>query len=184
MPAHKQDVGTRFWAKVDKSGDCWLWTGLRSKQGYGKFYLEGRTLGAHRVALALSMGLAVPVDDLWTLHHCDNPPCVNPAHLYLGTPSDNVRDMVVRRRQPRGNDHWTHREPQRLTRGDDHWTRRDGGLAGERNGRAKLTAQDVADIRAAYAAEGGPSQSELGRRYGVTQVQISSIIRRKAWAAA
>lgn len=181
MAAHKQDPVARFWAKVDKTGDCWVWTAGLNRFGYGKFYFEGRTVGAHKASLALHEGTAL--SDRWVLHHCDNPPCVRPDHLYYGTPAENVHDAIVRGRVVTGDDHWTHREPERLTRGDDHWTRRmPGATAGERNGRAKVTAADAAAIRVTYAA-GGISQSTLASQYGVSQVQISHIIRGAAWKA-
>jgi hypothetical protein len=86
----------RFWEKVDKSGDCWLWTGHRGCKGYGAAWAEGRHQAAHRVSWELAFG-AIP-DGLHVLHHCDNPPCVNPDHLWLGTNSDNQRDCVAKGR--------------------------------------------------------------------------------------
>jgi hypothetical protein len=86
----------RFWAKVDKSGDCWLWTGATGgKDGYGKIQRGRRGMGylwAHRVAFDLEYG-AIPLG-LQVLHRCDNPLCVRPEHLFLGTRSDNMRDAA------------------------------------------------------------------------------------------
>lgn len=104
----------RFWAKVDKNGPivpgmttpCWLWTGARAG-GYGKVYVGGRSggmVGAHRVAWEVLVG-PIP-DGLRVLHRCDNPPCVradpDPAlsHLFIGTQSDNLRDMAAKGRNP------------------------------------------------------------------------------------
>lgn len=91
----------RFWAKVDRSGGpeaCWPWTGARAWNGYGQFGDGGQIHIASRVAWELSCG---PIaEGLHVLHRCDNPPCVNPAHLFLGTHSDNMRDMVAKGRLP------------------------------------------------------------------------------------
>jgi hypothetical protein len=98
-------VETRFWSKVNKNGaearpglgPCWLWTAgtFKNPQGfrYGAFWLNhlGQNIQAHRFSLELSTGLSVP-DDLCVCHHCDVPLCVNPAHLFLGTNGDNIRD--------------------------------------------------------------------------------------------
>ena len=87
----------RFMAKIQKTDGCWLWTGSLSKFGHGRFnanWKSGPVL-AHRFALGLVHGW--PIDG-WVLHRCDNPKCVNQEHLYIGTPIDNMRDMVARRR--------------------------------------------------------------------------------------
>ena len=97
----------RFWSKADKSGDCWLWAASKTESGYGKFgwRVDGRhTMArAHRVAWELTNG-PVPTNTN-VLHRCDNPSCVNPAHLFLGSQTDNMRDMIHkgRRRASVGN---------------------------------------------------------------------------------
>lgn len=91
----------KFWAKVDVRGpdECWPW--LRAKQGFGHGVVRVPTLSrnvpAHRVAWWLANGRQ-PQSDMYVLHTCDNPPCCNPAHLYEGTPADNVRDIYERGR--------------------------------------------------------------------------------------
>lgn len=94
------------WKRIDKRGvdECWLWTGARDVSGYGVFRIEGRYYKAHRVVYSLeheSIELRGPKDryaKALVLHHCDNPPCCNPKHLYLGDLWDNARDKVKRNR--------------------------------------------------------------------------------------
>ena len=88
----------RFWSKVDRSGGpdaCWPWTGSRHRFGYGWFRVNRKTMTAHRMSLMLA---GVDVTGLQACHTCDNPPCVNPAHLYAGTPKQNGEDASRRGR--------------------------------------------------------------------------------------
>jgi hypothetical protein len=133
----------RFWALVDKSGGpeaCWPWKSSVYKNEYAHFETDEGQYGAHRIAWAIANG-AIP-EDLWVLHKCDTPACVNPGHLWLGTRQDNIDDMIKKGRQNRGTS----------------------------NGSAKLTEDLVRSIRAEYAA-GGVTQSELAVKYGVSSVQ-------------
>lgn len=94
----------RFWRKVDVRGadDCWEWSGATNSSGYGQITVRtGLTVYAHRLSAAIHFGMFD--QRLWVLHHCDNRRCVNPAHLYLGTVTDNVRDMLER---GRSNNYW------------------------------------------------------------------------------
>jgi hypothetical protein len=149
----------RFWAKVDKSAQngCWLWTAaVYGKLSYGLFTFEGRSQPAHRVAWKLFIG-PIP-DGLKVCHNCpggDNPACVNPAHMFLGTQKDNIQDAVKKGR----------------------WN--SNPRIGEAHHNHKLTEQDIPVIRELNMQ--GVSKSELGRRYGVSSNTIGSICRRKMW---
>lgn len=98
-------VEQRFWAKVDRRGpdDCWLWAASLNNWGYGRFRLNGRARSAHVIAWTLARG-DIPAG-LFVLHNCpsgDNPACVNPGHLWLGTHQDNMDDMARKGRRYRG----------------------------------------------------------------------------------
>ena len=143
----------RFWEKVDTSGDCWEWQAYIDNDGYGTFKIDGRHVGAHRAAFTLSSGDDIP-DGKFVLHHCDNPSCVRPSHLYVGTNADNMRDRASRSRGP--------------------------DFRGERNPSAKLTARDVRWIRKAYAAGLG-SHKQLGERFGVVRKTVSKLLAGHTW---
>jgi hypothetical protein len=147
------DWTDRFWRKVARTTwtECWIWMGAKKSDGYGSARIDGRWTGAHRCAYELANG-HVPAG-LHVRHKCDVPLCCNPAHLEVGTRADNMRDMTERCRQARG----------------------------EASGRAKLTAAQVAEMRAKHAA-GGCTQLSLAAEYGVSFQQVSLIVNGRLWS--
>lgn len=163
-------VATKFWARVERGTptECWRWTARRNANGYGTLKVNGRQWLAHRVAWALTVG--TDPGPLLVCHHCDNPGCVNPAHLFVGTASDNAQDMVRK-----GRAH-LQKHPELSP-----YTLYPGSRPkGERNGRARVTEAVVTEIRAMRA--GGMSQAAIGRKVGLSQQQISHIVRGVCWA--
>jgi len=148
-----------FWERVAPGPGCWIWSGSRIHHGYGRVKRDRRLELAHRVAWELVNG-PVP-DGLCVLHHCDNPPCVNPAHLFVGTNSDNILDAVAKGRAA----HQSH--PERVARGE--------GTAA-----AKLTAAQVIEIRQLHRPR-RVSYPMLARRYGVSKQTIKNIVTGRWW---
>lgn len=149
-------IESRFWAKVNKQGPihpvlksrCWLWTATKFSSGYGVFSF-GAGQRANRYSWILHYG-DIP-EELFVLHKCDNPACVNPKHLFLGTHQDNMDDMTQKKRQavgdrngsrtkpeclPRGEQHWSKIHPDKIVRGDRHGLRKhpEKAARGDRNG--------------------------------------------------
>lgn len=150
----------RFFSRVDKASHpdgCWLWTGNRMLNGYGRY--GQRT--AHRLSYEMHHG---PIrDGLMVCHRCGNRACVNPEHLYAGTARDNARDMIE------------HGTPTQVL------TRNKNAKRGAENVLAKLTDDEVREIRRLYA-EGGHTLSALGKMFGVAATNIHSIVRRHTWS--
>lgn len=135
---------------IDLETGCWNYIGCLNEHGYGIFGILNKTYLAHRVSWKLYVG-EIP-KGLHVLHHCDNPRCINPEHLFLGTPKDNALDKVSKDRQTKG----------------------------EVNGGAKLTDEQAAEIRF-LAALGVETQEKLARRFGVSQPTVSFILSGKTW---
>lgn len=147
----------KFWTYVDKSAGadaCWPWTGAKNNGGYGVVRHNSKHVGAHRRAWVFANGCELTTEQ-FVCHRCDNPPCVNPAHLFIGTNAENVADMWAKGRG---------RYPD--LRGEDH-------------GMARLTEQDVRDIRARLAA--GDAPSALASEFGVHAAHIRNIGYRRFW---
>jgi hypothetical protein len=103
------EIYTRFWSKVKQLGpcDCWLWTAGTRKSGYGKFKLKGKEIRAHRFAYMITHKSFLSEHEL-VLHHCDNPSCCNPNHLFKGTTQDNVKDRCIKGRSKGGRRMYIH----------------------------------------------------------------------------
>lgn len=153
----------RFWVKVNKAGptpehcpelgSCWEWRASRTKWGYGHFYVRGKDLGAHRASWVIAMG-AIP-QGLCICHHCDNPPCVNPAHLFLGTHKTNAEDKYRKGRQ-----------------GDGRTRRR---VNPNFKPRSKVTVQDIRLIRERFAS-GEATKLQIATEFGICRRHVQRIV--------
>jgi len=166
-PLRPQDIA-RFWKKIHIRGpdECWEWQAAKVPYGHGHFSLEGREFRAHRIMWEIFNG-PIP-NGLFLCHRCDNPPCCNPRHLFLGTQADNIRDAVRKDRMATGERHGRHTHPERTARG-------------EQNGQSKLTAKKVRAIRCKYS-DGDINMGALAQEYGVHETAIQRIVRHKTWA--
>lgn len=149
------EVVRRFWSKVRKTRGCWRWVGTVHKRGRGQFWDGSRMTVAARFSYELLVGEIPP--GLYVCHHCDNPLCVRPDHLFVGTQNDNMKDMAAKGRANRS--------------------------VGARNGRAKLTEADVRYIRANWTYRSRThSQKQLAAAFGVDVITIQQVLYRKRWA--
>lgn len=137
-----------------EDGKCWEWV-RASSRGYGQLGVAGKLAHAHRLAYELACGI-IPTG-LFVLHSCDNPPCINPEHLHLGTASDNIRECVERGRFSRN-----------TARGELHYS-------------AKLTKSDVREI--VRLNHLGVSIKTLSIKYGIHKANIRLIVMRRIWAS-
>ena len=148
----------RFWSKVNKDGPtqphmetpCWEWTGKRIVAGYGQFFFDGAHRFATHIVWRLIYGSDVPKGK-HVLHRCDNPPCVNPEHLFLGDQKENMEDAVIKNRH-------SHKETHGMT---------------------KLSATDVEAIRAMGKEK--KTYFEIALRFGISFQHVGQIINHKRW---
>ena len=174
-PPRTIPIATRFWAKVDTDGECWEWTARRYPTGYGSFYHspENPVAYAHRVSWELHFG-PIPAE-MWVCHLCDNPPCVRPDHLFLGSRQDNIADMWGKARGSRKG------PGAGVLRGANHPYRRDPSLIRRGEQRPhKLTADEVETIRRLYAG-GGFTHKALAAEFGVHKSTISKLTLGNSW---
>lgn len=142
----------KFWSRVDKSqgtDGCWTWTAGKFQRGYGCMTMNNKSYETHRLSWQMHYG-QIP-DGIQVCHHCDNPSCVNPAHLFLGSIADNMVDKTRKGRQARGS----------------------------RHANAKLTEAQVLEIRDLRSK--GMTITALAKKYGVDHTLISYIVLRKGW---
>lgn len=148
---------TRFWQKVNKSDDpdqCWEWIASTDKFGYGQFRVGNKIIGSHCVSWEIHNG-KIP-NRLCVLHSCDNPKCINPKHLFLGTRADNNRDMVAKGRNII--------------------------LKGEKHGNAKLTDESVIEIRKRYKKYSKDNNIyTLGKEFNVHPTLIAYVVKHINW---
>lgn len=144
------DVLDRFFIKVNKTSYCWIWTAGISKSGYGVFDLYGKSKSAHRVSWEIHNGISP--GKLHVLHNCDNRVCVNPTHLFLGTPKDNMQDKVKKHRQAKG----------------------------LKNGKGKLSNKQIQEIRSLVKLK--KPYSEIAVAYQITKAYVSMIALNKTRA--
>ena len=148
----RKHITERFWSKVSISAEseCWEWQGAKTSGGYGCILIDGKAKTAHRIAFLLHYH---HLPDLDICHSCDNRACCNPHHLWAGTESDNMRDMVEKGRS-------LHRH-------------------GSQNPFSRFTEETVLEIRRLVAS--GMKQADVGRKFGVSKGQVSKIILRQSW---
>jgi len=173
----------KFWSLVEiKSEDeCWPWKGLRFSRGYGRFCVNGRVESSNRTALVLS-GVDIP-ERMMACHSCDNPPCCNPKHLWLGTGAENAADCKRKGRTGKtGDNHPLRRHPELRKFGDKHHFRINPELIpkGEQCGSHKLKENEVIKIRNLIST-GANSYNSIAAMFNVTPSNIRAIVVRKTW---
>lgn len=147
-----------FWDRLDKAGDCWVWTGALYVNGYGAVRWGGKKVYTHRLAFELNSG-PIP-EGLFVCHRCDNPPCCNPAHLFLATPRENMVD-----RDAKGRHGWA-RRPDAIPRG-------------EQSLRSVLTLAQVEDARRSHAH--GESVQSIATRLKRSYKTIHAALTGENW---
>jgi hypothetical protein len=154
------DTVARFWSKVDKSGECWLWTGCTGGTSpYGVFRWDGKQTCAHRIAFILSGGSFN--NGPLVLHTCDNPLCCRPDHLFAGTQKINIQDCCSKGRIAKGAK--LNHPPQ----------------DGENNHNAKTTPEVVQAVRSMLAS--GSRQADVAKATGLTRANVWAIAHGKSW---
>lgn len=149
----------RFWDKVDKNGNngCWNWVAYHNSDGYGKLSINGKSEFAHRISWVLHFG-DIP-HGLCVCHHCDNPRCVNPDHLFLASHTENMKDMKIKGRTSLCKNF------------------------GEKNGNSKLTSENVESIRrlASSSENHYGLMKSICETYNISKATLYRVISYKTW---
>lgn len=178
--AQRVHTVTEFWKRVKKTDSCWIWLGAFGKYGYGLTSYKSKTKRAHRLAYELTYG--VDPGQLCVCHSCDNPACVRPDHLWIGTHADNHNDMKRKGRNKKGDAHWTRVMPEKVKRGDNSYQRRhpEWLARGERHGNARMTNAMVLKMRR-MRNDTGASFGVIGNRFGLSRAAVFAAVTGKTW---
>ncbi|MHB8273075.1 HNH endonuclease [Bradyrhizobium sp.] len=165
----------------EPNSGCWLWTAATDEHGYGRFRIGSKIDGTRRTAIAPRVSWSIYKGKIPeatnVLHSCDNPYCVNPDHLFLGTQNDNMKDCSAKGRTSKGDRH-SLIQKSHIPTGKDHWRYgQPGNNPGEKHWAARLSADDVRAIRAdARTCE------QIAKEYQVSFQQVARIKNRERWA--
>lgn len=154
MPSIHEFSPAEFWNKavISSRTGCWEWTASKTGTRYGKTHINGKEFSAHRISFYIFFGID-PMGKC-VCHKCDNPLCINPNHLFLGTYKDNIVDMISKGRDT---------------------------MIGERNSMAKLTEKNVLSIREQYSI-GGVTYKQLAIKHGVSITVIHQVVKGEIWS--
>ena len=141
----------RLWNRTDRSNGCWIWLGAKVTDGYGEIMVNGKQIRTHRLAWELTNG-SIP-KGMCVCHRCDNPSCINPKHLFLGTNNDNIQDRIKK-------------------------GRRGGPKGGENYISSKLKSFQIKEIR---MLKGEMSERKIAEEYHIGKSQVHRIVSKQCW---
>ena len=178
--SHIDVSGTSPEARCYNGTPCWIWNGSRHQEGYGRLQFHNRTYRITRIVLGTSAGRTLLRSEL-ACHHCDNPPCCNPDHLFVGDHQANEDDKCRKNRQAVGRSHGSHTHPERRATSDRHGshTHPERWRRGEANGASRFHESESRKMFQLYAS--GYSQSAIARIFHTTQGTVWTILRGRCW---